>query len=45
MCRAVFTRETESTGHRERERIYYKKLVHVIMEAGKSEDLQGELES
>lgn len=27
--------------HRERERIYSKKSVHVIMEAGKSGDLQG----
>ena len=37
--------EKESTGCTERERIYYKKSVHVIMEAGKSEDLQGEPES
>lgn len=31
--------------HIERERIYSKKSVHVIMEAGKSGDLQGEPES
>ena len=41
----VYQRQTPQNAQRERERIYYKKSVHVIMEAGKSEDLLGEPES
>ena len=46
MYQSVFSREKEPIGclhSREKKRkIYYKKLVHVIMEAGTSQDLQGE---